>query len=260
MKIRNNVIILALTVLLALPLTSAVAAAQIPAERQLPLVVDRAELLGEEEESRLLDKLSRLSSSMKCEVAVVTVNSLEGKYPQAYADDFFDYNGYGYGENDDGVLLLLSMEHRDWAITTHGLALKKLSESDLDNIEEKMLPYLSAGQYSDAFNAFADACRAGIMPNYARMIIISLGLGVIVGFIGVSIMKRNLKSVAPRNEASDYVRKDSFRINNRNDIFLYRTVTKTARPKDTGSSSGGGGGGSHYSSSGRSHGGRSGKF
>ena len=29
----------------------------------------------------------------------------DGKTAQAYADDYYDYNGYGYGENDDGILL-----------------------------------------------------------------------------------------------------------------------------------------------------------
>ena len=41
-----------------------------------------------------------------------------GKTAEAYADDYYDYNGYGYGENDDGLLLLVSMGEREWAITT----------------------------------------------------------------------------------------------------------------------------------------------
>ena len=58
-----------------------------------------------------------------CDVIVVTVASLDGKTAESYADDYFDFNGYGLGQDRDGILLLLSMEDRDWAISTHGFAL-----------------------------------------------------------------------------------------------------------------------------------------
>ena len=93
---------------------------EIPTERQKPLLVDEAGLLSEEESSTLINKLEEISQRQENEVAVVTVNSLEGKTAEAYADDYYDYNGYGYGENDDGLLLLVSMGEREWAITTYG--------------------------------------------------------------------------------------------------------------------------------------------
>ena len=232
-------------------------AEEIPTERQLPRLVDNAGLLSDSEQDALLAKLDSLSESLKCDIAVVTVNSLGGKSAQAYADDFFDYNGYGYGKNDDGVLLLISMEYRDWAISTYGTAHGRLSSSDLGSIEDKMLPYLSAGDYYMAFDSFAESCCDFISPQWGKMIVISLVIGAVIGLIAVTAMKGKLKSVTRRNEASDYVRAGSLSITNSSDIFLYRTMSRVARPKDENRS---GGGGSHVSSSGRSHGGRSGKF
>lgn len=84
----------------------------------------------------------------------------------------------------------------------------------------------------------------------------ALGIGFLIAIIAVSVMKSKLKSVRRQPAASSYIRPDSFQVTQSQDIFLYRNVTRTARPKDTGSSSGGG----HISSSGRSHGGSSGKF
>ncbi len=237
---------------------TAVSAEEIPVERQLPRLVDNAGLLSDSERNSLLAKLDSLSESLKCDIAVVTVNSLGGKSAQAYADDFFDYNGYGYGKNDDGVLLLISMEYRDWAISTYGIAHERLSDSDFDSIEDGMLPYLSTGEYYRAFDSFAESCYDLISPHWGTMIVISLAIGAVIGFIAVTVMKGKLKSVIRRNEASDYVRAGSLHITNSSDIFLYRTVKRVARPKDEPHS--GGGGGSHISSSGRSHGGRSGKF
>lgn len=95
-------------------------ASSIPAERQKPLLVDDAGLLTTEESTALLEKLEEISQRQQNEVAIVTVNSLDGKTAQAYADDYYDYNGYGYGENDDGILLLISMGERKWAISTYG--------------------------------------------------------------------------------------------------------------------------------------------
>ena len=83
-----------------------------------PRLVDRADLLSELEEEELEARLDEISERQQADVVVVTVNSLDGKSAQDYADDFYDYNGYGIGTDKSGILLLVSMEARDWHITT----------------------------------------------------------------------------------------------------------------------------------------------
>ena len=63
-------------------------------------------------------------------VVVVTENSLDGKSAQDYADDFFDYNGHGYGDDDSGVLFLIGMDERKWAITTYGYGITAFTDMD----------------------------------------------------------------------------------------------------------------------------------
>ena len=65
----------------------------IPETRQLPRLVDRADLLSELEEEELEARLDEISERQQADVVVVTVNSLDGKSAQDYADDFYDYNG-----------------------------------------------------------------------------------------------------------------------------------------------------------------------
>ncbi|MGI6123575.1 MAG: TPM domain-containing protein [Acetivibrionales bacterium] len=245
------------------------------AERDLPLLVDDADLLTDREEKLINSKLERISKNQKCEVAILTVYSLDGKTATEYADDFFDYNGYGYGYDDDGILLLISMEHSDWAMSTHGYAITAFTDKGLDYIADEVLPYLSDEEYKDAFSRYAELCdelltqaREGSpygaknasrsTPEKAispKRIFISLGVGLLFAFIITGIMKGKLKSVRYQPAATSYVRKDSLNIAVSKDLFLYRKVDRRAIPKNNSSGSS-----THRSSSGRTHGGSSGKF
>lgn len=103
---------------LAIPFPSK--ATQIPDERLGPRLADQEELLTTEEQEELLARLDEISERQQCDVVIVTVASIEGKTATEYADDYFDYQGYGYGEKSDGILLLVGMKERVWAISTHG--------------------------------------------------------------------------------------------------------------------------------------------
>ena len=81
------------------------------------------------------------------DVAVVTADTLDGKTPMAYADDFYDYNGYGFGESKDGVLLLVSMEDRDWWITTTGYGITAITDAGREYMSERFLPAMSEDVY-----------------------------------------------------------------------------------------------------------------
>ena len=89
-------------------------------------------------------------------------------------------------------------------------------------------------------------------------LVISLVIGLVVALIATGVMKGKLKSVRSQAAANSYIRKGSMNVTESRDLFLYRTVSRTARPTE--SSSSGGGSSSHTSSSGTSHGGGGGKF
>lgn len=250
----------------------------IPTERQKPLLVDEAGLLSEEESSILINKLEEISQRQKNEVAVVTVNSLEGKTAEAYADDYYDYNGYGYGENDDGLLLLVSMGEREWAVTTYGYChTVAFTDAGLDYISSEFRRKLSSGEYAKAFACFADLCDDFLtqaatgepydVDNMPKGKVSPFWLYtdlVVAFFISFGIVKgksRNLKSVKKQESAKAYERRGSLSLRRSTDSFVNRIVTqKTIRNEKNSSSGSSGGSSSHISSSGRSHGGTSGKF
>ena len=232
-------------------------------------VVDNANLLSESEESALENKLKEISERQKCDVVVLTVNSLGSKDATQYADDYYDYNGYGYGTNHDGILLLISMKDRDWAVSTCGFGIKAFTDDGIEYLSDQFMSDLSDGNYANAFNIYAEKCDDFIQqakngrpynsynlprkPLSLVWIPVCIILGFVIATLIVSYMKRKLKSVRMQAGAGAYVRDGSMRITDSRDIFLYSSVTRTAIPKSNGSST-------HSSSSGRTHGGSRGKF
>ena len=106
----------------------------IPAEKLLPLVVDNAGLLSPDELDALEAKAERISETYRSDVAIVTVNSLGGKDIADFADDFYDYNGYGYGSTTDGVMLLVDMGSRNMHIVTTGFFYRRRSGAFVEQV------------------------------------------------------------------------------------------------------------------------------
>lgn len=244
----------------------------LPDGRLRPRLVDEANLLRRAEAEELLETLDEISERQRCDVIVVTVNSLDGKRPRDFADDFYDYNGYGYGTAHDGILLLLSMEARDWWMTTTGYGTTAFTDAGLDYMSDQFLPKLKDNNYAKAFTIFAELCDdfitqaktgkpydTGNLPHAPMSVLwifVSLAAGILLAFIPVTIMKGKLKSVRSQPAANSYIVQNSMNLTNQRDLFLYANTTRTARPKESKS----GGSSTHRSSSGRSHGGRGGKF
>lgn len=233
-------------------------------------LVDDADLLTSEEENTLLMWLDSLSESSSLDFVILTVNSLGEKSATEYADDYYDYGGY----SEDGALLLVSMEERDWAFSTKGYGMTVFTDWGIDYIMDCILGDLSEGFYYDAFFTFLDMSEnyvkaaengepydvnnapKGDFPVF-KYAIVALIVAFIAAFVVTGIMKSQLKSVRFANDAASYIRADSFELTESRDLFLYSTITKTPRAQNNSS---GGGSKGHFSSSGSRHGGRSGKF
>lgn len=219
------------------------------------LLIDRADLLTSGEESNLVSRLADISNKCDVEIAIVTIDGLGGKSAEYMAEYLYDELEYGSGSSRSGVMLLISLDgsERDWAVHIHGAAEAAIGDREMQSIMNEVLPYLSADDFYSAFNAFADECGyyiggygevSGSSFEFGRNLIIALVIGFVVAFIATSVMKGKLKSVRFRNQAADYVRNGSMNVTVSRDFFLYRNITRTARPKNNpggpGRSSGGG--------------------
>lgn len=241
---------------------------------------DKAGLLTSAERKELSERLDDVSERHGLDVVIVTLRDL-GDYddPVPMADDIFDYCGYGIGAEKDGILLLVTKDDRAWAFSTHGKSwgIVVFTDAGQEYIYEQMRDDLSDGNYADAFSTFVDQCDAFASsaedgepydrdnlprePLSLLWIPVSLFIGFIIAKIAVACMKGKLKTVRRQAAANCYVKPDSLDLTESSDLFLYQTVSRTAKPKDDDNSSHSGGGSStHTSSSGSTHGGSGGRY
>ncbi len=239
---------------------------------QCPRVLDMAELLTEEEEAKLTDTLDEISVRQQMDVTVATTNSLAGQSVQDYADLLYEQCGFGYEETKDGLMLLISMEDNDWHISTCGAGINAFTDAGISYIGEKIVPYLSDGEFAEGFQGYGQLCDEFItqakegkpydsdsLPKEPLSMIwipISLVFGFILAFLVVGQMKAQLKTVRFQPAAKSYIKEGSMQVTERRDLFLYHTVTRVQKPKEEESS----GSSVHTSFSGTKHGGGSGKF
>lgn len=244
---------LCLVLCMGLALTAAAA--------EFPPVFDRAGVLSDSDAQWLSEITQEIAAKQGIDIVILTVPTLDGKSFQDYADDYYDYNGYG----EDGVIFLLAMDEREYHISTTGRVIEVLTDDVLYDMEEHFLPYLSDGEYYDAFLDFVnrlDVCMTDD-PVGDALVCIFFGCiaGLIVAAISVLIMRLGMNTKVSQHTAEDYLKAGSYSLSRHQDIFLYSQTTRRRKPEQN-SNGGRPGGGStvHRSSSGRSHGGRGGKF
>lgn len=217
------------------------------------LLQDDAALLSGAEVEETAALLRQISDACQAEIVVVTQSAVETENFNAYATSLYDSMGIGYGDNRDGVLLLVCMEQGQYRIVSNGYAGNAISGDTIDSIGDSIVPYLSDGEYAAAFQTFAEKCRYyldgyqyGFPFDFETNLIVSIGIGIAIGVIVALLLKRQLKSVRMQHQAAGYEKPGSLQITVRNDVFLYRNVIRTEKSSD----SSGSGSGSRSSSGG----------
>jgi len=230
-------------------------------------VHDEAGLMDPEEITELEALAEDVSCSTGLDLVILTVEGLGGRSPSAYADDYYDSNGF----SDDGMLFMLAMKERDWYISTCGEAVRIFDDSDIDTLLDAGLTWFSDGYYQEGFcevlrkvELMADDRPSQAVPSEYRSprasvslqtILISILIGAVISGIVILIMRSSMNTKRRQRSAADYLTPGSYHLRTRQDIFLYSNITKTPRQQNTNT-----GGSSHMSSAGRSHGGGGRKF
>lgn len=244
------------------------------------LVFDDAMLFDQEEIISLEEEANLLSKSYNMDIVIVTTDDAMGKTSREYADDFFDYNGFGVGDNYDGILFLIDMDNRETYISTSGMGIKYLTderrESILDGVFDNGLAdgdyygatlgflkgtekYLKSGIPSDQHNYPEKQKEKNRLTSFDIIISILGGFGAFGAFFfSTKSNYRMKKPVKPLNfRNNSFV---NFAANDDKLIDSFVTTRIIPKPQNSSTSSSSGRSTTHKSSSGRTHGGGGRKF
>ena len=108
-KILNKTYILFTILLLLIPTVVAINYPQLTG-----YVTDNANIITPEYKQKITDLAERINKNTTVEIAVLTIESLEGDSPENYAVQTFRQNGVGKKENNNGLLILVSKNDRKY--------------------------------------------------------------------------------------------------------------------------------------------------
>ena len=244
-----------------------------PSVNEEEKIYDFADLYTDEEEKNLYSEVYDYSQRRNLDLVIVTIND-NFESTQEYADDFYDYNNFGYGSERDGLLFLVDMENRYVYISATGGAMSLYPDVECNMITEQVYTYFSDQNYYDGTYqmiktldtyyeiSYNDSNIDEYKYNTADVnylyVFIFATVCTIIGIV-ILIKRNDLVKVATTSE--EYYDKGSIGVHRIKDVVIGHHVTKHAIEHDTGSSSHGGfSGGGHISSSGSSHTGGGHKF
>ena len=252
------------------------------ADAQIDYVSDYAGLLSDAQRRDLNDRAAEIADEYNFGVFVVVVNDYKSYVNGSIADfseNVFHRYGLGRGQKEEGVLLAMSMNDRDYDIYAHGdfgnyaftdYGKDQLANSFLDDFRRNdwaggfrdfirtsgdMLEKARNGQPVDTW--IPDQAETGPRMTLGKLLV-SLGVGCLTGGATVGGMKRQMKTAVRQSGAANYVAQGGVRLSNKRDDFVNRSVTRQVIPRQTGSNRPGGGhfggttisgshGGSHHS-------------
>lgn len=127
-----------------------------------PRVVDNADILTDDEERRIEEQIGEIRRSLMRDVVVYTDVTDYGLGQQRLAEDFYDYNGYGYGDEAEGMCLFIDMDpsNRGWYANCTGSKTMALYTEEIANLlDDALYEYMVAGDYGAGVSNWVENIR-----------------------------------------------------------------------------------------------------
>ena len=264
-----------------------------------PRVFDQAGLFSETEIIQLEEKIAQCRKSTKMDVVIVSAYADGERSAEEYADDYYDYGGFGVGKKASGVLLLYYMDGPgqpggECYISTTGTMINMLTDERIESILDDVYGDLGNRDFAGATEHFLEDVKAyvkegvesgqytydrdtGEIVRYhsIRLYEVAIAMviaGILAGSVCLDIKKRYAMKQSSRevsNSLQAYRADCAFHFSVAGDKMVNKYVRSVPIPRNTSSGSGGRGhsGSSsagrstiHTSSSGSSHGGGGRRF
>ena len=221
-------------------------------------VYDNEMLLTDSEQQLLQNRIDGICDIGECEIIIYTEDYGDYTTAELSARAILEQSGA-----QNGVIFYVALGSRDWHVYTVGKSWNLFNRRAMDEIENEAVPYLTSGDYYTAFDRFLDVAedvytldsegKSYSPPKKVSELLVGIGiagiLALITALIWVFTLKSKLTTVKFSHGAGNYQDAGSFKLLSSNDVFLYKNITRVAKPK---SNSGGGG----FSGGGGSRGGK----
>ena len=241
-----------------------------PALGETARVRDGAYVLTDDQENALETAISVIRNTYSFDVVIVTEDSIGNRSTYDYSDLYYAKGGFGYGEDHDGIMLLLvtggGEGNRDYYIMNTGRGIRIFTDGVMYDMEDNMLPYLRFSDYYGGISRFVIDVQHRLeaykpLNRANRVLPFTLGGGLAIGLIVSLTLKGQMKTVRRKQNATSYVRDGSFQLTRAQDLYLYTTTTRRKiETQSSGGRGGSSGGHSFTGSSGMHHTGHGGKF
>ena len=239
-------------------------------------IYDFADLLTDSEENLLYNDVKDYINNTNYDLVLVTTLENPKSTARDYADDFYDYNDFGFNKTRDGVLILIDMATRELYISTSGYAIKMYDDFRIEKILDNGYNYITSEKYYNTFSSMIDSINNYFNigypktnqnlqidefgnPYYIKYIpyYIVLIIAFIITFIITLIFYNKSSLKIKKIETISYLKEKN---NIQQTDNLVNTIITHKRRQSSSSGTSSGGSSFHSSSSGRIHGGGGRKF
>ncbi len=239
-----------------------VAAASSASEPKLGYITDIVGILSQSESAELEEKAREITEKYHCAVYGVILDDFS-RYADTIeecGESLYQECDLGYGEDKDGIILLLSMADRDYTIIDFGeFGNYAVTDYGRDKICDKFLDDFADDEWYDGFEDYLE--ESAVILEHAKdgtpfgkdtdrfplseRILFSYGIALIISMvialIVCTIFKQQMKTAVKAGEAENYVLKNEINIYAREDRYTHTTRTERKINNNSGKSSGGGG-------------------
>lgn len=127
-------------------------------------VNDYANILNEETEKYILQRSLALNETDGTQIVVVTVLNLDGMSIEKYANDLFNSFGIGDKDKNNGLLLLLALEEREFRVEVGDGLAGILPDGKTGRFQDKyIIPYLKENDWNNGIRNGYDAFYSEIV-------------------------------------------------------------------------------------------------
>ncbi len=222
-------------------------------------VFDTAGILTEEEAAQFEAKAAEITDKYGIAVCICTIPNLSDygfSADQAYdcAKYFYREAQYGVGDDQSGIMLLLSMSERKYALIAHGKGNQALTDYGNEKMRDEFLEDFGDDEWAAGFNHYLERADRYISlwaegkpvdigsdpddNSWIWCLGIAIVVGLLGGFIYCCYLESEMRTAVRAKDAEGYETEDGVEISVSEDTFM--RTTKSVRIIEHKSSSSGG--------------------